>query len=101
MGVKEELEKILTEKFCPEVLEVVNDSPRHNVPDGSESHFFVLIVSNQFLGLSLIKRHQMVHNALENQIKNKIHAFSQQTLTPEEFMARGGTLPPTPCVKKG
>ena len=95
------LEEKLQEGLQPVLLKVINESPQHNVPEGGESHFRVLIVSSKFSGLSLIKRHQMVHNLITKQIKEKIHAFSQQTLTPEEFEERGGLLPPSPpCAKK-
>ena len=101
MILQKQLEEQLEKSFQPLVLKVINESPQHNVPPNSESHFRVLVVSDQFAGLSLIKRHQMVHNAVKEQIKEKIHAFSQQTLTPEEFKERGGLLPSSPpCAKK-
>ena len=101
MKIQSLLERKLQEGLKPLILKVVNESPNHNVPEGSESHFSVLIVSEKFSGLSLIKRHQMVHNLIEKQIKEQVHAFSQQTLTPKEFEERGGQLPSSPpCVKK-
>lgn len=101
MKIQNLLERQLKKGLEPAFLKVVNESPKHNVPQDSESHFRVLIVSDRFSGLSLIKRHQMVHNLIAEEIKNKIHAFSQQTLTPEEFKERGGRLPPSPpCAKK-
>lgn len=101
MVIQKQLEERLEKSFQPLLLKVVNESPQHNVPENSESHFRVLVVSDKFAGLSLIKRHQMVHQAVNQQIKEKIHAFSQQTLTPEEFEERGGILPSSPpCAKK-
>ena len=101
MKIQRLLESKLKEGLQPLLLEVINESPNHNVPEGSESHFRVLIVSDRFAGLSLVKRHQMVHQLVAEQIKDKIHAFSQQTLTPEEFEEKGGLLPPSPpCAKK-
>ena len=101
MLIQKQLEEQLEKSFQPLLLKVINESPQHNVPENSESHFRVLVVSDKFAGLSLIKRHQMVHKAVNEQIKEKIHAFSQQTLTPEEFEERGGVLPSSPpCAKK-
>ncbi len=96
------LEKKLREGLNPLLLEVVNESANHNVPEDSESHFRVLIVSERFNGLSLVQRHQMVHRLVAEQIKDKIHAFSQQTFTQKEFEDRGGRLPISspPCAKK-
>lgn len=95
------LENKLTEHLKPVYLEVINESPNHNVPDGSESHFRVVIVSKIFEGLNTIKRHQKVYAIISQEIKEKIHAFSQHTLTPEEWKAKGGNLAESPpCVKK-
>ena len=40
----------LQQQFEPNFLEVINESHQHNVPEGSESHFKVVIVSQQFIG---------------------------------------------------
>ena len=95
------LESRLKEGLDPLFLEVINESPQHNVPENSESHFRVLIVSKKFSGLSLIQRQRMVYRLIGDQIRDKIHAFSQQTLSPKEFKSRGGLLPASPpCAKK-
>ena len=100
MSVLKTLEDQLRKALKPLVLEVLNESAQHNVPPESESHFRVLIVSEQFEGLSLVKRHQKVHQIVAKEIK-AIHAFSQQSLTPEEFKNRGGQIPESPpCAKK-
>ena len=100
MSVQEILEQQLQKALQPVLLEVINESAQHNVPPDSESHFRVLIVSEKFEGLSLIKRHQKVHQIVAKEIK-AIHAFSQQSLTPEEFKNRGGIIPASPpCAKK-
>lgn len=94
------LEKKLKEGLSPLVLKVINESPNHNVPEGSESHFRVLIVSHQFQNLSSVKRHQLVYKLLKKELEI-IHAFSQNTFTPEEWVREGGTLPETPpCQHK-
>jgi len=102
MLIQKQLEEQLQKTLKPVLLKVINESPQHNVPQNSESHFRVLIVSDQFKDLSLIKRHQLVYKVVGKPIKEKIHAFSQQTLTPAEFEERGGQLPSSPpCAKKG
>lgn len=45
----------LTENLQPIHLEVINESYMHNVPKGSESHFKVLVVSEKFNDLALLK----------------------------------------------
>lgn len=101
MKIQKLIESKLQEGLQPVFLQVINESPNHNVPEGSESHFRVVVVSEQFAGLSLVKRHQMVHQLISEQIRENIHAFSQQTFTPQEFESRGAVLPPSPpCAKK-
>ena len=102
MEMQSLLEDKLQKGLQPVLLKVINESAQHNLPDKRESHFRVLIVSHKFKGLSLVKRHQLVHSLVAEQIKGKLHAFSQQTLTPEEFKQRGGVLPSSPpCAKHG
>lgn len=45
----------LNEHFQPIHLEVINESYMHNVPKNSETHFKVLVVSDKFENLPLIK----------------------------------------------
>jgi acid stress-induced BolA-like protein IbaG/YrbA len=58
---------------------------------GDGQHFQALVVSSKFLGRSRVQRHQMVYAALGERMREEIHALSMQTLTPEEFAAKGGS----------
>lgn len=53
--------------------------------EGDGQHFNAVIVSNMFIGKSLLQRHQLVYMALGNHMLHEIHAFSMKTFTPEEF----------------
>ncbi len=68
-----------------ELLEVVNESASHRLGKGGDTHFRLLVVSKNFEGLSTVRRHQMVYKILHNEVKNVIHALSQQTFTPKEW----------------
>ncbi|MBA65123.1 MAG: BolA family transcriptional regulator [Candidatus Marinimicrobia bacterium] len=48
-------------------------------------HLESIIVSKDFIGLSLVKRHKLVYEALDQLLKHEIHAFSMKTYTPEEW----------------
>ncbi|XP_023288741.1 bolA-like protein 2 [Orussus abietinus] len=52
--------------------------------DGCGAKFSVVIVSDKFEGKPLLQRHRLVNSVLEEELK-EIHAFSQQTLTPEQW----------------
>lgn len=41
-------------------LDVINESHMHNVPKGAETHFKVVVVSDKFEGLPLIKVSNLV-----------------------------------------
>uniref|UniRef100_T1JF53 Uncharacterized protein n=1 Tax=Strigamia maritima TaxID=126957 RepID=T1JF53_STRMM len=45
----------LLKEFNPAHLEVLNESYMHNVPKGAETHFKVIVVSEKFENLPLIK----------------------------------------------
>ncbi len=47
--IREQIEAKLRAAFDPMYLEVVDESYRHNVPAGSESHFKVVLVSDRSL----------------------------------------------------
>lgn len=53
--------------------------------DGDGTHFEAVIVSDDFEGKSLLERHQMVYKALGDAMKERIHALSLRTYTPEQW----------------
>lgn len=86
----------LVKGFAPTVLEVINESHNHSVPPGSETHFKVVVVSEQFEGLSPVARHRSVNKALAAQLAGRLHALSIQAFTPAQWTERGGEVPPSP-----
>ena len=61
-----------------------NESSMHNVPANSETHFKLVIVSDDFLHMNKVKRHQLIYQILIN-IMKEIHALSIQAFTIEEY----------------
>lgn len=101
MSVEVRIRQKLQDHLHIELLEVINESPYHQVPEDSETHFRVLIVSKDFEGLSTVKRHQKVYKILEEELKSPVHAFSQRTFTPGEWGAMDLYAPSSPpCQKK-
>lgn len=71
----------------PMALTIIDESHLHAGHEGAKSgasHFNITIVSTQFSGLSLIKRHQLVYAQLSDLIPQEIHALKIKALTPEE-----------------
>lgn len=53
--------------------------------EGDGTHFDALIVSTEFEGKSLIERHKLVYGVLGDAMKERIHALSLKTFTPEQW----------------
>lgn len=86
MTITEEITSRLQTAFTPDRLEVRDDSEKHRghagYRDGGESHFSVLIRADGFDGLSRIKRHRAVHDALGADLIGRIHALALDLDTP-------------------
>lgn len=96
MTVEQIITDKLTAQLSPGHLSVENESNMHNVPAGSESHFRVVIVSEQFDGQSLVARHRTVNKVLADELKHSIHALAMHTFTDAEWRARGESAAPSP-----
>ena len=83
------IEKIITEKlageFNAEVLQVTNESYMHSVPAGSESHFKVVLVTEQFAGKRQVQRHQAIYAVLAEELAGPIHALALHSFSAEEW----------------
>lgn len=86
----------LTAAFRPTHLEVVNESHMHNVPEGSESHFRVIVVSPVFAQMPRVDRSRRLHEVLKAEFASGVHALSHRTLTPEEWAKTGGKVVESP-----
>ena len=89
MTTQRVIEQMLNDKLEPVHLEVVDESNMHNVPPGSESHFKVTVVSEQFEGEMLVARHRLVNDILADLLHSQIHALALHTLTRDEWSERG------------
>lgn len=83
-------------------LEVINESDRHNVPPGSESHFKLVLVADAFEQLGLLDRHRLVNELLSGELAEGVHALAIHAYTPEEWKMRTGGAPMSPpCLGGG
>ena len=101
MTVQQSIETKIAAALAPSHLEVINESHMHSVPPGSESHFRVVVVSDRFEGLPLVRRHQTVNQVLEQEFEDGLHALSMQTLTGAEWRHRGGETRASPACHGG
>ncbi|XVE50931.1 hypothetical protein DITRI_Ditri01bG0202800 [Diplodiscus trichospermus] len=89
MRIKEKLERELS----PIVLEVEDVSYQHAGHAGvrgsdGETHFNLKIVSKEFEGKSLVKRHRLIYGLLDNELQSGLHALSIVAKTPSEVEAK-------------
>ncbi len=94
MSLQKTLEEKLAARFDPRHLAVINESHQHNVPDGSESHFKVVIVSEAFEGKNLVAQHRLVYELLFEELQSQVHALAIHTYTPAAWNA--GAAPASP-----
>ncbi|MBU1282998.1 MAG: BolA family transcriptional regulator [Gammaproteobacteria bacterium] len=81
----------------PQHLDVLDESHMHS--RGLETHYKAVIVSEQFAGLSAVKRHQKAY-ATVGELMGQIHALALHTYTPEEW-SQQGVAPASPTCKGG
>ncbi len=101
MVIENDIRNKLQSALQPEHLEVINESNNHSVPPGSESHFKVVIVSNEFNHKQLVARHRLINKILAEELAGSIHALALHTLTPEEWAATGTAPASPPCMGGG
>ena len=96
MTTQEIIERKLVDEIPLLGLDVINESHMHNVPAGSESHFKVVVISDDFQGQRLIQRHQRINKILADELTGGVHALSIQAMTKEEWDKKGGQIMPSP-----
>jgi BolA family transcriptional regulator, general stress-responsive regulator len=100
-AIEKQIQTKLNSAFRPSFLDVENESHKHNVPPGSESHFRVTVVSDEFNGMSLVKRHQKINEVLRDEMEGPIHALSIRAKTPHQWKDNAGLIQPTPKCEGG
>jgi len=88
----------LTEAFRPTYLEVLNESHRHSVPPGSETHFKVVIAAEAFSSKRQVQRHQAIYACLADELKNGVHALALHSFSPDEWAANTSVPASPQCL---
>ena len=72
----------------PVSMDIKDESSLHVGHAGAAQgggHFAVKVVSNLFTNKSMLERHRMVYQSVDDLMPEEIHALSIQALTPEEL----------------
>lgn len=92
------IEQRVNEAFSVHHMNLENESHQHSGP-ATESHFKLTVVSNDFAGLLLVKRHQKVYQLMADLMASTVHALSLNLYTEEEWQQRGGKVEPSPACR--
>jgi BolA protein len=77
----------LVRELSPDSLEIIDESAKHVGHAGAASgggHFIVHIAADAFRDKTLIQRHRLVYDAVDDIMHREIHALSIQAKTPDE-----------------
>ncbi len=82
----DKIKQRLHEALQPELIEIIDDSAAHAGHAGAKQggHFNVTIVAEAFTDKTLVQRHQLIYQALNDLMKTEIHALGINALTPSE-----------------
>ena len=91
---------VLTNRFAPLALRVIDDSARHaghaGAAPGGQTHYTVLLVSAAFEGMSRLARSRAVHEALAAEFAGGLHALALTLRTPAEAQSAAASARSAP-----
>lgn len=75
--------------FSPQYIAIEDESARHagHSGHGGGGHYQVVLVASAFAGKSLLERHRMIYEAVDEVIGNEVHALSIKAHTPQEYQS--------------
>lgn len=94
MSMQQQIEDAIQQAFSVWIMDIKNESNMHAGP-ATESHYKLVLVSDDFENISRVKRHQMVYKTLAKQMA-QIHALALHTYTLAEWKQQGGAVPDSP-----
>lgn len=101
MERQQKIEALMQQNFQLSHMELMNESHMHSVPENSETHFKLTIVSEDFEGKRKVARHQMIYALLNELMQEGLHAIAIHSYTPEEWQAVKQTSPDSPNCMGG
>ena len=99
MSVEKKIEHTLSDNFVLSHLEVINESHMHSGLN-TETHFKVILVSDEFDGIQLVQRHRKINELLKYELENGVHALSLHLFTMNEWEDKNEYVKDSPpCAK--
>lgn len=101
MERQNQIESLIRENFDIAYLSLENESHMHSVPENSETHFKLTLVSPDFEGKRKVARHQSIYALLGEQMQQGLHAIAIHSYTPEEWQTVNEQAPDSPNCMGG
>ena len=99
MSVEKKIKHTLSDNFDLSHLEVINESHMHSGPN-TESHFKVILVSDEVEDVKLVQRHRRINELLKFELENGVHALSLHLFTNNEWKDKEEYVKDSPpCAK--
>jgi BolA protein len=99
MSIEKKIEHTLSDNFQLSHLEVINESHMHSGPN-TETHFKVVLVSEEFKDVKLVQRHRKINELLKYELENGVHALSLHLFTTDEWKEKDEYVKDSPpCAK--
>lgn len=100
--IASQIETVLAQALDLAHLEVIDESANHNVPAGAQSHFKLVLVTEDFADMPRIARHRRINKLLAEFLAGPVHAIAMHTYTEREWQQRFGAAPLSPpCLGGG
>ena len=74
----------LEKKFNADFIEVLDIN-------GAGNHFNIMVISNIFENMTLLKRHQLIYMLFKRELTKEIHALQIKTYTKSEWKLKNNT----------
>jgi len=98
MSRQQLIESRLREAMPLQHLDVLNESHMHSA--GQDTHFKLVVVSEDFESLRPVARHQKVYALLQDEMARGLHALALHLYSPQEW-AVTAAAPDSPACRGG
>ncbi len=101
MSRKERIEQQLLSEFSPLFLLVEDESHNHHVPENAQTHYKIIMATQQFADSSRVHRHRLINNLLKEEFETGMHALSMHLYSPAEWETQSQSLLQSPNCRDG
>jgi BolA protein len=95
------IQAMVSEAVNVAYIDLINESHKHSVPENSETHFKLTLVSHDFDKMSKVARHQKVYGAVSVLMQEGLHALALHTYSPDEWALLKQQIPESPDCMGG